>query len=108
MHSETREVDFNLNLNSNFNTYNNNQSPITAPHNIMYNPTKLIMICLEQLKELYIYDENRNVKEVENFEERRREIWRAMACPTNYLWQPRADDVPVRKVLPDLRLLLVQ
>lgn len=67
----------------------------------MYNPTKLIKNCLEHLKKLYIYDENRNMKEVENFEERRREIWLAMACPTNYLWRQRSADTPVRKVLPN-------
>lgn len=59
------------------------------------------MNCLEHLKQLYIYDENRNMKEVDNFEERRRKIWRAMACPTNYLWRPRTDDTPIRKVLPN-------
>lgn len=82
-------------------TINRRTCALTTLNNIMYNPTKLIMICLEHLKELYIYDENRNMKEVENFEERRREIWRAMACPTNYLWRQRSADTPVRKVLPN-------
>lgn len=82
-------------------TINRRTCALTTLNNIMYNPVKLILICLEHLKQLYVYDENRNMKEVDNFEERRRQIWRAMACPTNYLWRPRPADTPIRKVLPD-------
>jgi len=64
----------------------------------MYNTEKIIVRCIKRLEQLYVYDENRNKKEVENFEERRREIWRTMACPTNYLWRHRPDDMPIRKV----------
>ncbi|MCF0209183.1 MAG: hypothetical protein HUK07_07000 [Bacteroidaceae bacterium] len=45
----------------------------------MYNPEKIINDCIEELKTLYVIDKNRNYKYVENYEERRREIWRKMA-----------------------------
>ena len=64
----------------------------------MYNAARLIKHCLEKLKTLYVIDENRNRKEVENFEDRRRQIWRAMACPTIYHWRQRPATVPIRKV----------
>lgn len=64
----------------------------------MYNAEQLITRCIESLNALVKIDENRNYKYVENYEERRRQIWRAMACPTNYLWKSRTPDTPIHKV----------
>lgn len=64
----------------------------------MYNTELLITRCIDRLNALITIDENRNYKFVENYEERRREIWRTMACPTNYLWKRRTKDTPMRKV----------
>lgn len=64
----------------------------------MYNSERLISRCIKRLSKLVVVDENRNYKFVENYEERRREIWRLMACPTNRHWRQRKPDTPIRKV----------
>lgn len=64
----------------------------------MYNTEKLITRCIDRLNALITIDENRNYKFVENYEERRREIWRLMACPTNHHWKRRSKETPIRKV----------
>lgn len=51
-----------------------------------------------ELQSLNYIDENRHKKQVDNFEERRREIWKKIACPTNKLWQPRPDSTPLKHV----------
>ncbi len=53
---------------------------------------------LEELQSLNYIDENRHKKQVENFGDRRREIWKEIACPSNKHWQPRPDSTPMKHV----------
>lgn len=53
---------------------------------------------VEELNSLTYIDANRHYKHVENYEARRREIWKTLACPSNRHWQPRPDFMPMKHI----------
>lgn len=53
---------------------------------------------IKELSSLTYIDVNRHYKLVENYEVRRREIWKTIACPSNRHWQPRPDFIPLKHI----------